>query len=166
MRLGIISDMHGNAVALQAALKDLEQESPDSIVCLGDAIQGGPQPAEIVSILRERNIPTVMGNSDDWLLTGHEIVSESLTPERREKLEQGRLWSLAQLNESDKVFIRGFSPTIEISLGNRKKLLCFHGSPASFDEILLASDPEEKYSNALEKHDADIFCGGHTHTQF
>ena len=59
MRLGIISDMHGNAVALQAALKDLEQASPDSIVCLGDAIQGGPQPAEIVSILQERNIPTV-----------------------------------------------------------------------------------------------------------
>src|SRR5438270_10056150 len=125
MRLGIISDMHGNAVALEAALKDLEQQRPAAILCMGDAIQGGPQPAEIVSILREGNIPTVMGNSDDWLLTGHEIVSESLTPERREKLEQGRLWSLAQLNESDKDFIRGFSPTIEIELGNRK-LLCFH----------------------------------------
>jgi len=165
MRLGIISDMHGNAVAMHAALKDLYAHQPDKVVCLGDAVQGGPQPAEVVSILRDRNIPTVMGNSDAWLLEGFEIKSESLTPERRERLDKGRLWSLSQLNEDDKMYIRNFSPTIEMKMGG-KKLLCFHGSPVSFDEILLTSDPEDKLAAALEPYEADLYCGGHTHTQF
>ena len=46
MRIALISDMHGNYVALDAALADLEQFPADGLVCLGDAIQGGPQPAD------------------------------------------------------------------------------------------------------------------------
>ena len=42
------------------------------MVCLGDAIQGGPQPAQVVSRLKELACPVVMGNADAWLLTGVE----------------------------------------------------------------------------------------------
>ena len=45
MRIAIISDVHGNCVGLDAALADLQQQPADVIVCLGDMIQGGPQPA-------------------------------------------------------------------------------------------------------------------------
>ena len=39
--------MHGNCVALDAVLADLMQTAVDQIVCLGDAVQGGPQPAQV-----------------------------------------------------------------------------------------------------------------------
>ena len=69
MRLTIISDMHGNCVALDAVLADIQQKAVEDIVCLGDAVQGGPQPAAIVARLRQLACPVVMGNADAWL--GH-----------------------------------------------------------------------------------------------
>ncbi|HMS00799.1 MAG TPA: metallophosphoesterase family protein [Anaerolineales bacterium] len=45
MRIAIISDMHGNNPAFEAALADIKGQATDQIVCLGDAIQGGPQSA-------------------------------------------------------------------------------------------------------------------------
>ena len=49
MRLAVISDVHGNRMALDAVLQDLAASPADAVVCLGDMVQGGPQPAETVS---------------------------------------------------------------------------------------------------------------------
>ena len=46
MRLAVLSDIHGNVHALDSVLADLEKHPADALVCLGDAIQGGAQPAE------------------------------------------------------------------------------------------------------------------------
>ena len=70
MRVAVLSDMHGNCLALDAVLDDLAGEGIDQFVCLGDAIQGGPQPAETVARLRELSLPVVIGNADDYLLNG------------------------------------------------------------------------------------------------
>jgi Icc-related predicted phosphoesterase len=51
VRIGIISDIHGNAYAFQAVLDDLMQHPCDRLICLGDAVQGGAQPAECVRLL-------------------------------------------------------------------------------------------------------------------
>jgi predicted phosphodiesterase len=51
-RVGLISDPHGNAVGLRAALDDLSTHGVDQIVCLGDVAQGGPQPAECLELVR------------------------------------------------------------------------------------------------------------------
>ncbi|HNQ95372.1 MAG: metallophosphoesterase family protein [Anaerolineales bacterium] len=45
MRIAVISDMHGNNLALEAVLADIKRQGTDQLVCLGDAIQGGPQSA-------------------------------------------------------------------------------------------------------------------------
>ncbi len=64
MRIAVISDIHGNFVALEAILKDISHQFVDQMVCLGDAVQGGPQPAQVVNRLRELACPVVMGNAD------------------------------------------------------------------------------------------------------
>jgi putative phosphoesterase len=162
MRIAVISDIHGNCLALDAVLADIHQLAIEQIVCLGDAIQGGAQPAETVQRLRALNCPIVMGNADAWLLTGQET---SQNEQISESQLATRIWSLAQLSEEDKVWIASFSPTIEIPLEGGKKLLCFHGSPHSFDDILLPDTPEEEFQKLLEGFDATLLCGGHTHTQ-
>ena len=55
MRVAVISDMHGNDLAFNAVDTDIQKQRIDQIVCLGDAIQGGPQPAEVVQRLRRLN---------------------------------------------------------------------------------------------------------------
>jgi predicted phosphodiesterase len=164
-RIAVISDMHGNCVALDAVLADLRRATVDQIVCLGDAIQGGPQPAEVVARLRELACPVVMGNADAWLLTGEETGSESIAPERLRKMNEIRIWSLAQLSNDDQTFIRQFQSTVSIALSATRGLLCFHGSPASFDDIILPTTPEEEFQRLLGAHAPHILTGGHTHMQ-
>ena len=162
MRIAVISDIHGNCFALDGVLEDIRQQGIEQIVCLGDAIQGGAQPAETVQRLRELGCPVVMGNADDWLLTGVETSSNEKVSEQQLAV---RAWSLAQLSEEDVAFIRQFQPTIEIPLDAGKKMLCFHGSPHSYDDILLPDTPEETWGKFLSGFDAALLTGGHTHTQ-
>lgn len=166
MHIAVISDIHGNCIALDAALADLEQHPADHLVCLGDAIQGGPQPAQVVSRLRELGCPVVMGNADAWLLSGVETGNEPASEERRRVLDAVREWSLAQLSRDDRAFIQGFRPTVEMALEAGRRLLCFHGSPASFDDVMLPDTPQEQLFKFLGEYHADALCGGHTHVQY
>jgi predicted phosphodiesterase len=91
MRIAIISDMHGNDVAFEAVEADIQRQRIDQIVCLGDAIQGGPQSAAVVRRLRKLACPVVMGNADAWLISGQETADEGIPPERLTKMAEIRL---------------------------------------------------------------------------
>jgi predicted phosphodiesterase len=171
MRIAVLSDIHGNCYALDAVLADLrgQEQEVDQMVCLGDAIQGGAQPAETAQRLRELACPIVMGNADAWLLDEQGDTAEPTSAQQREV----RMWSLTQLSTADLAFIRDFEPTVEITLGAAsadeppfgQRLLCFHGSPTSYDDILLPTTPNEEWQRLLGPFASAILTGGHTHTQ-
>jgi predicted phosphodiesterase len=165
MRIAIFSDIHGNAFALETMLGDLKRDSVDQIVCLGDAIQGGAQPLQTVALLRDLGCPVVMGNADDWLLTGDESDEEGISSERLVKMNAVRDWMLSELSAADQSFIRSFQPTAEIPLDDGRNLLCFHGSPTSFHHVMLPTTPEEEFQGYLTTYLPNIMCGGHTHMQ-
>lgn len=165
MRIAIISDIHGNCIALDVVLADLRQTPVDQIVCLGDAVQGGPQPAQVVARLKELTCPVVMGNADAWLLSGQETGHEQIPAERLRKMQAIRDWSLSQLSTEDRAFIEQFQPTVTIVPETDRSLLCFHGSPTSFDDILLPTTPEEEVQRLLGNYASFILTGGHTHLQ-
>jgi predicted phosphodiesterase len=165
MRIAIFSDMHGNDFAFDLVEADIKKRGVDQLVCLGDAIQGGPQPAAVVQRLRRLNCPVVMGNADAWLLSGVETGDEGIPPERLKKMGEIRQWSLSQLTDDDRTFISGFQPTITIPLDGNVKLLCFHGSPASFDDVILPDASKDIFQKFLGAHIDYILTGGHTHAQ-
>jgi predicted phosphodiesterase len=161
MRVAVLSDIHGNAVALEAVLNDLASYPADQMVCLGDAIQGGAQPTEVVAQLRALACPVVMGNADAWLLTGVETGNEGVSPAQ----EAMRQWSSGRLSDADRQFIADFVPTYTLPLPGGKTLLAFHGSPASFDDILLPDTPYEDFARLYGPYAPAILTGGHTHLQ-
>lgn len=120
MRIAIISDIHGNAVALDTVLAELESEQPDRIICLGDVAATGPQPREAVERLRELGCPTVMGNADASLLDPQ--VGGSADPDTQ-KIEEIDLWCAKQLSATDLDYLRGLRPTVEASLPDGTDLL-------------------------------------------
>jgi len=67
MRLAVISDIHGNLAALEAALNDIARRGITDIICLGDCASGMCWPGETTRLLMDRNIPTIRGNHDRWL---------------------------------------------------------------------------------------------------
>jgi predicted phosphodiesterase len=161
MRVAVIADVHGNCAALDAVLADLEAHPAEQIVCLGDMIQGGPQPAETVAWLRDLGAPIVMGNADAYLLTGDESGPEAIT----DRLRETRQWSLSHLSAEDIAFITSFQPTVEIALESGRRLLAFHGSPASYDDVILPGTPDADVERFLGAHAPAIMTGGHTHLQ-
>lgn len=165
MRVAVVSDMHGNDFAFEFVEADIQRQRIDQIVCLGDAVQGGPQPSAVVQRLRRLNCPVVMGNADAWLISGEETADEGIPPERLKKMGEIRLWSLSQLTEDDIDFISGFQPTVTINLEDGLDLLCFHGSPTSFDDVILPAAPDEEFQKFLSPYTDHILTGGHTHAQ-
>lgn len=162
MRIAVFSDIHGNCFALDRVLADLQRHPVDQMVCLGDAVQGGVQPAETVARLRELGCPIVMGNADAWLLTGEVTSDNEAISEEQEEVRQ---WSLARLSADDRAFIAGFQPTVELPLEGGRRLLCFHGSPTSFDDLIFPETPEGEFVRLLGPFAPAILTGGHTHLQ-
>ena len=160
MRLALLSDQHGNDVAFRAALEDVQRLGVDETVCLGDVAQGGTEPAETLDRLAALGCETVLGNADAFLL---ELPADSPEPVSERQLEV-REWTLAQLDSSHLEQIRSFPPVVRRELEG-VSLLLFHGSPRSYDDVLLP----ELGGEALEPflgHDAALLAGGHTHLQW
>jgi predicted phosphodiesterase len=158
VRLALISDMHGNRVALDAVLADIERIGVDGGVCLGDVAQGGPQPAEALDRVRELGWPVILGNADDFLLRIPDDSPEPIT----ERQLAVREWTRSRLTPAHFELIESFSPTVELELPGGRTVLACHGSPRSYDDVLL---PETEPGPAYET-DADVLAGGHTHLQW
>ncbi|HMC07054.1 MAG TPA: metallophosphoesterase family protein [Solirubrobacterales bacterium] len=64
MRLAIISDIHANLPALEAALADIEGADTDELWCLGDVVGYGAQPDDCATLVAERCALCLVGNHD------------------------------------------------------------------------------------------------------
>ena len=70
MRYAFISDIHGNAVALEAVLKDIEVKQADKIIVLGDVAYRGPEPKKSVELIQSLETDVIKGNADEWIVRG------------------------------------------------------------------------------------------------
>src|SRR4051812_25927517 len=102
MRIGLIADIHGNYFALESVLQELIQEAVDQVVCLGDVGSLGPEPHEVIEWLRTIGCPTVLGNTDDWLLTPPvPAESDSRSPHIEYEINA---WCAEQITAEDQRF--------------------------------------------------------------
>lgn len=69
MKIGLVSDVHGDADALERALALLDRAGANRILCAGDLVGYGPEPDRTVCLLRDRGVCCVRGNHDRWALS-------------------------------------------------------------------------------------------------
>jgi len=160
MRVGFISDIHGNLFALEAVLADLAQQRVDEIVCLGD-VCFGPQAHECLGRVRELGCPVIMGNWDSWSIDGFPRADD---PIGMMLYEIGAWWARA-LTDEDRAFVRTFQPTLEVALDDGARMLCFHGSPQHFSDWIFATTPDDELEKMFNGFDVPVLVGGHTHLQ-
>lgn len=162
MRFALISDVHGNLVPLQAVVEELERESLDGVVCLGDVAATGPQPRETVELLMELDCLTVMGNADAEMLRPISIAGVGGDARRFAEMDR---WCAGQFSPGHLEYLRTFRETVSLDLGDGYELLCFHGSPYSFDDTITATTPEGELERLFSGAGAGVAAGGHTHAQ-
>lgn len=163
LTIALIADIHGNLAAFDAVLDALKAEPPDQIVCLGDVAATGPQPREVLQRLHELGCLIVMGNADAELLDVSPPGSE--TDEESRRIADISRWCAAQLDDADRAFLASFQPTVEIPLGEERRLLCCHGSPRSYDDVIVAVIPDDELDAMIGGYGATVIAGGHTHVR-
>jgi putative phosphoesterase len=160
MKIALISDIQGNAVALEAVLADVHFEQPDVIVCLGD-VASGAEPAAVLDMLRSHQCLTVKGNMDDVILNPELYTGEDETLRKYADMDQ---WCSEQLTENDRAYMQSFQSLLTVELSDEVELLCFHGSPKSYNDVIEAITPDDELSRLLDGYSARVMATGHLHT--
>lgn len=162
MAHAVISCLHANLAALEAVLSDIDQRGITTITCLGDLVGYGPQPNEVVNLVRERSIPSCQGCWDEDIIEGLNACECSYPSQLAERRgHQAHQWTAEQLSEENKAFLASLPMTLR-----RDRRLFVHGSPNSQHEYLL---PDMDAFAALERvqtADADTLFCGHTHRPY
>jgi putative phosphoesterase len=161
MRVALISDLHGNRLALEAVLADIARVGVDRIVCLGDVATLGPHPEEVLARLEDLGCSCIMGNHDEFLLDANLIRTYTEAPIVVAAVD----WCRSVLPIAALDFVRQFERQIVVPLDGGGELLLFHGSPRSHMQDILATTPPEALDALLDGARATVLAGGHTHIQ-
>jgi putative phosphoesterase len=166
MRLAIISDIHANLHALEAVWQDLEQQHPEAVYCLGDLVGYGAYPNEVVAFIRERQVPTIMGNYDEGVgLDLHDCGCVYRDPELARLGDLSLLWSREHTSGENKQYLQGLPLQIRLPDG-RPTLLLVHGSPRKMNEYLYEDRPRATFERIAAVAAADVLLFGHTHLPY
>lgn len=159
-RIALISDIHGNAVALDTVLAELDALAPDKVVCLGDVAATGPAPRDCIARLRARDWSFVRGNTDDTLIR-MAAGAEPAADDPHHVIDQ---WCADQLDPAEIAFLTAFRPVVAFEVEGTA-ICCYHGSPRSnLDQVLPETDPDQ-IDHWFHGQQAVVFAGGHTHIQ-
>lgn len=164
MRIALISDIHGNLIALDAVLVELKQNKVKHIVCLGDVAATGPQPHETLRRLETVGASVVMGNKDQLLL-GEISPRKNTQDEDMRKINEIDIWCRSELTPEDIEYMRSFRKTVSLPLGYGENLFCFHGSPVSNLHLITSKTPDEELQVMLSGSESQSMAGGHSHVQ-
>ena len=158
MRVAILSDIHGNAVALQACLDDLrERGGADAVVAAGDLCMDGPRPKKVLRLLREAGAQAVRGNTDRLVGAGdlaatHPEDARAAAWVRREIGERNVRW-LADL-------------PLSITFGGADGLLVCHANPRSDDEHVWPDADDVTLERFFAGVEQQAVAFGHLHLPY
>ena len=163
MRVAVITDIHGNLAALEAALAAIDAMGVDQIYCGGDLVGYGPHPDEVCALIEDRAITTIYGNYDYAIARElDDCGCAYVTPHDRELGQQSVTWTRANTNARAKAFMLGLPFDLRFAMGETRVRLV-HGSPRKVNEYLFEDKPASLYERLAASAECDVLVFGHTH---
>jgi predicted phosphodiesterase len=166
MKIALISDIHGNAVALEAVLEDIHHKQVDQIAVLGDICFRGPEPKRalelVQALVHEQNAQVIKGNVDEW--TVRPVKPGEIPDQFLEGFNREREWCVSQLTQDDLDWLAALPHELRLSLGENLSLYAFHATPESLFDVVWADAPADKIKNTLIKNNPEqLLAYGHIH---
>jgi len=162
----VFSDVHGNLPGLDAILEDVDRRGISDALCLGDLVGYGPFPNEVAGLVRDRGIPSLMGNYDQGIgfATG-DCGCVYKTDEQRDEGAASLAWTDEETSEETRAYLRTLEDRflLETSAG---ELLAVHGSPRRINEYLFEDRPERAMARMAEENPYRAILFGHTHVPY
>jgi putative phosphoesterase len=153
--IGLIADVHSNAVALKAVLLVFEDMGVEKILHAGDIIGYNPYPNETVELFKKYKIISILGNHERALIKDD---TSDFNPYAAAAIK----WTKNILSSENFKYISTFKNREYLSIDN-KRITLIHGSPRDVDEYIF---PENASSHFLAMVKSDALVLGHTHIQF
>jgi putative phosphoesterase len=158
----VVSDVHGNPVALEAVLRDLQDADAELVVFGGD-LTWGPLPEETRSLVEplEESVIFVRGNAERALAEAAARADGS-----GDELTVRERWMLERHSASTKAFLSAFVETAVVEIAGLGVVRFCHGSPRSDEELITFATPEPRMRALLEGVAENVLVSAHTHIQF
>ncbi len=156
MKIAIISDVHANLAALKALPRDY-----DRLWCVGDLVDYGPRPLEVIREIRKEADVSVSGNHD--YAVGNDADPQCSAPFRRLAAETLR-YTRRLCSEEELAFLRSLPRHHEVTVGSTRFYLV-HATPTDPLFAYCPSD-SDRWSREVGAIRADVLIVGHTHTPF
>ena len=162
----VFSDVHGNLPALEAILGDIEHRGVAHTTCLGDLVGYGPSPNEVALLVRDRAIPTLMGNYDQGI--GFETGDCGCVYKTDEQRAEGAV-SLAWTQDVATAEVKAYLRTLEdhfLLQTPAGDILAVHGSPRRINEYLFEDRPPTAMERMAREYPYPAILFGHTHIPY
>jgi putative phosphoesterase len=156
MKIVIVSDIHGNYDALSAL-----PEWYDELWVLGDLVNYGPEPKEVVDFVKDKATLVVRGNHDQCIGYGDDPRCSSRF---REMAEATRQFSDTVVSPEQKLYLRSFPLRINAFRSQTQFFLC-HATPSDPLYEYRTADSEKWAEECIQLH-SDVMFVGHTHIPF
>jgi len=162
----VFSDVHGNLPGLEAILADVEARRVGLTVSLGDLVGYGPRPNEVALLVRDRGIPSLMGNYDQGI--GFETGDCGCVYKTDEQRAEGAA-SLAWTQEAASAEVKEYLRTLDdhftlVTPGG--DILAVHGSPRRINEYLFEDRPASAMERMAREYPYPAILFGHTHVPY
>lgn len=159
----VVTDIHGNLPALEAALARIDELGIAEIYCGGDLVGYGPDPNDVCALLAEREIPTIYGNYDHAIARDEEDCGCAyLSQHDRELGDRSIAWTLAHTSAASKAYMRDLPFDLRFAVGAVPVHLV-HGSPRRVNEYLFEDKPARLYERLAAAEQDRVLVFGHTH---
>lgn len=163
MRVAFISDIHGNAIALDAVLNDINKKKVDQIYVLGDICFRGPEPLKSLERIRALNGKMLKGNADEWVVRG---IREGEVPDSAfDMMSMERDWTVRQLDMESIQYLSSLPTELKLEIGNLK-IHAFHATPSSLFEMVQPFESDEDLTEKMMKSDSDLYIYAHIHKPY
>ena len=160
MRIGLISDVHANVLALEAVMAELRRADVDTVLCLGDVVGYGPAPNETIELLRSANVMCTLGDADERIAYGF-----ARRAKRAGVADQTLEWTQGVLDPQHLQWLRELpvQRRLETPAG---RLRAFHGSAEDPSERTNLQQDPVALTRLLQRHRASLLCSGGSHVPY
>lgn len=156
--LGVISDVHANVIALEAALQAMKEKGATTIICLGDLVGYGPSPNETIDLIRQENVMCSLGAADERI--AFDFARDKLP--RYGVADQTLEWTRTVIEPRHVEFLRGLPIQHRINTPSGR-MRFFHGSPDTTAEKTNLNQDPIRLGKFLDQQRAVIIACGGTH---
>ena len=157
MKIAIISDVHGNLAALEA----FPETDCDQVWCIGDLVDYGPKPREVIQWVKKNASVAVRGNHDNAV--GFD-VDPRCSLAFAGLADATKQYTLGIVREEDQKFLRHLPDRMELEVGGAR-IYCVHATPS--DPLFgYCFEHSDQWQQEVSRVAADVLVVGHTHTPF